>query len=392
MKHRIIKKFKEISGKILFIILVNLIIIAAADRLVGWLFKAPVQGQTIHQKKFIRLRQFQPNLDMTQLPSDYYISNTDGLVRKEVKFRTDEYGFLKPSRKHENPDLNIFFIGGSTTECQYVEEAKRFPVVVGNLIEEKTGLKVNAYNGGRSGSNSLHSIDILLNRILPLKPHTVLMMHNVNDVIILLYTGSYWNNHFNRSPIEEENFVLDSQPTVFSLSKRMFRFITPHLHFQTKKLSERIRARSNPDPSMADEWAGVRRGKLKYSKPWMLSEFKKMLRTFVAICKIHNVTPVLMTQQNRYTEYPDALIQRIMKQMKDDFGIEYHEFRTLYNDFNESIRLIAKDENILLIDLDVKIPKNKEFIYDTFHFNNKGSLLAAKIISAELIKSVIQKK
>jgi lysophospholipase L1-like esterase len=383
-------KIKNISGEILLIILINLIIIAVLDRLIGWIFKAPVEGRSVYHERSIRLRQFESNLDIMQYPSDYYMSNTDGLERKAVKFRTDELGFLKPSKKHEQPDINIFFIGGSTTECQYVEESKRFPVVAGNLIEEETGFKVNSYNGGRSGNNTLHSIDILLNRILPLKPDMVLMMHNVNDLIILLYAGTYWNEHFNRSPVVDQEIVLDRQPTLFSLSKRIFRFITPHLHFQTKNLFYRTKAAFGTAPEAVDEWAGIRRGKLKYSKEWMVSEFKKMLRTFVAVCKIHNVTPVLMTQQNRYTENPDQLIQRIMKQMNDDFGIEYNEFRTIYNEFTESIRAIAKEENILLIDLDVEIPRNKEFIYDTFHLNDKGSLLAAKVISSGIIKQIFE--
>ena len=60
-------------------------------------------------------------------------------------------------------------------------------------------IKINTYSSGVSGNNSMHSINILLNKILPLDPQVVVMMHNWNDLIVLLYEGGYWNDSC-RSP------------------------------------------------------------------------------------------------------------------------------------------------------------------------------------------------
>ena len=56
--------------------------------------------------------------------------------------------------------------------------------------------------------------------------------------------------------------------------------------------------------------------------------------------------------------------------------------------FNNIIRKIAQEKEIVLIDLDLLIPKTNEFIYDTVHLNNAGSILAAESISAALIKTI----
>ena len=57
-----------------------------------------------------------------------------------------------PSKVHDHPDLTLAFLGGSTTECIYVDENNRFPYLAGRLIEEQTGLKVNSYNAGRAAT------------------------------------------------------------------------------------------------------------------------------------------------------------------------------------------------------------------------------------------------
>ena len=94
------------------------------------------------------------------------------------------------------PDKVIVFLGGSTTECMFVDEDHRFPYVAGQILEQETGAKINSYNGGMSGSNSLNAIDILINKVIPLKPDVVVFMENINDLSTLLYEGTYWNKRY----------------------------------------------------------------------------------------------------------------------------------------------------------------------------------------------------
>ena len=109
-----------------------------------------------------------------------------------------------PSKIHDHPDLTIAFLGGSTTECIYVDEDNRFPYLAGRLLERQTHLKVNSYNAGRSGNNTLHCLNILLNKVVNLKPDIVVLMENINDLAILMYEKTYWNTNPSRSPIQEK--------------------------------------------------------------------------------------------------------------------------------------------------------------------------------------------
>jgi hypothetical protein len=75
------------------------------------------------------------------------------------------------------------------------------------LLEKKSGLRVNAYNAAMAGNNSLHSINILLNKVIPLQPNIVFMMHNINDLAILLHEDSYWNKNKYKSDLKLDKLI-----------------------------------------------------------------------------------------------------------------------------------------------------------------------------------------
>ena len=62
---------------------------------------------------------------------------SDGLEQKPYVLRVDRQGFIMPAKIHDHPDLTIAFLGGSTTECTYVDEDQRFPYLVGRLLERR---------------------------------------------------------------------------------------------------------------------------------------------------------------------------------------------------------------------------------------------------------------
>ena len=136
--------------------------------------------------------------------------NYDTLVAKKYLLRIDNDGFIVPSKKYANPDMSIVFLGGSTTECRYVAEDHRFPYLTGVLLEQQTGIKINSYNAARSGNHSLHSLDILLNKVFPIKPDIVVMLDNINDLVVLLYESSYWNHKSSKPVIFDINKEIDA--------------------------------------------------------------------------------------------------------------------------------------------------------------------------------------
>ena len=330
-------------------------------------------------KRSIKLREFNPLYRDILVPNQDAMRMSDGLAQKPFVLRVDRQGFIMPAKIHDRPDLTIAFLGGSTTECVYVEEANRFPYLVGRLLEQQTHLKVNSYNAARSGNNSLHSLNILLNKVVNLKPDIVVMMHNINDLAILIYEKSYWNANPSRSPIEER---LPAFKTVGQDLRRTFYLVRdltiPNLSRELKKIF------AFPGKTKGDEFHGVRGQKIIIDQDLLVREFSLNLQTFINICRARSVTPVLMTQASRLTESPDPVIQKPMRSLEMSQGITYAEFKGAFDRLNRTIREVGAKNQVLVIDLAKEIPPVKENISDVAHFNDRGSRLVAARIAAGL--------
>ncbi len=330
-------------------------------------------------KRSIKLREFNPLYRNILIPDASAMRMSDGLTQKPYVLRVDRQGFIMPSKIHEHPDLTIAFLGGSTTECTYVDEDLRFPYLAGRLIEEQTQLKVNAYNAGRSGNNTLHCLNILLNKVVNLKPNIVVLMENINDLAILMYEKTYWNTNPSRSPVQER---LPNFKTVGQDLRQTF-YLVRDLTFPN--LARAVKGIFHPDlKGKGDEFKDVRGQKITIDQDLLVREFTLNLQTFINICRARGITPVLMTQASRLTDQPDPLIKKMMHNLAVSQGITYAEFKGAFDGLNQTIREVGAKNGVLVIDLARAIPPVQENFSDVAHFNDHGSRLVAATIAAHL--------
>ena len=337
-----------------------LLLLLGFEKLIGLSF-----GQYKADTRYIRLRENLPLQNLKLTLNDAELEFTENIENKTYVFATDENGFIQPSLIHKNADLTLAFIGGSTTECMMVDEAKRFPHLTAELLSNEQ-FKVNSINAGVSGNDSLNSINAYLNKVIPFKPDVAILMHNVNDLSTLLHEGSYWNTNDYRSPIVYDDkslkaFIKTKFPNIFELLYRV-----------KSKYSGPV-----------DEFAHDRGKTKSINAERIYSLFEENLEMFVSISKAKNIQPVLMTQASRFTETPDQIILNKFKAL-ESLGINYAEFKKLYDGMNNRIRKVAAKNNLILIDLAKKIPQSKEYMIDSVHFNNRGSELVAKLILEQL--------
>ncbi|MFZ5448726.1 MAG: SGNH/GDSL hydrolase family protein [Thermodesulfobacteriota bacterium] len=323
------------------------------------------------ERRYIKLREYRPGTSLLLTLPRNHLPYTDNVFSKEYRFKIDSNGFIAPSKKYDHPDKVIVFLGGSTTECMFVDEDQRFPYLVGKMLEEETGKKINSYNGGMSGNNTLHAIDILVNKVIPLNPQVVVFMENINDLSTLLYEGTYWNERSVRAPLE----TLEKTKLVGKLLKEI---LFPQLNQAYRNLKEILAQ----EPW--DEFAQARGKKLTIDKARFVQEFSMNLQSLVCICQAHGITPVLMTQANRITDRPDPVVAAYIGRYGADTGIGYTQLKELFDAFNGTIREVGQKNQVMVIDLAQEIPPDKKFIYDIVHLNDAGCQLAARIIAARL--------
>ncbi len=378
--------FEKHSGlTISCLLLVAIIILTfATEKILGYRHEYSMFNFALPDRA-IRLREFPPMMEDSSFPAPPEGSEIyDTLVMKKYTLRTDKNGFIIPSERYSHPDISLAFVGGSTTVCHCVDEDLRFPYLAGVLLEKNLGIKINSYNAARTGNDSLHTINILVNKIIPLNPKIVLMMHNINDLTILLYERSYWNNNSSRSTLIDINKELTLKNYLRITRDRIIPNISTQIRIMSNHIKELLRAKHD------DEFADIRGKAITINKAEIIGQFEMNLQTFISICQARKIVPVLMTMPSRLTEHPDQLISLLFKRVQT--SVSYQDFKSLFDAFNDSIRKKAKENHILLIDLAREIPQEKEYMYDTVHYTEYGSVKIAHLVSEQLqpiVKSLL---
>jgi len=200
-------------------------------------------------------------------------------------------------------------------------------------------------------------------------------MHNINDMAVLTKTGSYWVAPQSRSIVQSRNF--DRKLSLMATLRGLKNFFMPNLYVYLKP---RLFHSLGP---LADEFeqTGIPWHQIK--KDQLAQQFKGSTTSFVTLCRSWGIEPILMTQFNRI-DSNDSAFQFWFENIKDR-GLSQMEFIELYDQFNEIIRQVAAENNVLLIDLDVLVPSSPKYIYDIIHLNEAGSLLVADLFAKEFI-------
>ena len=371
--------------KIIIIIFVSVLTLKFSDILFYNLYNPPAQPiQTIDKMsdRHIVLRENKPNINVKFTPSFNALDDSETLKDKTYFLKTDNNGFIKNNNKQtpisKNNSLKIIFFGGSTTESLFVDENKRFPSLLEKKLREKINENIFVYNAGVSGNNSLHSLINLISKGISIEPNYVVLMNNMNDLGSFKLSGSYWKAPISRSIInkpEEKNFFR----LVFNKTKD---FLIPNLYNYI-----RPRIRINKRVKSNDEWVEFRNNKIDYDK--LDDMYSSSIKSFIKVSRAWNIEPILMTQFNRVNS-ADPLWQKTFLKYEGNYDSN-NDYIKKYHQFNDIVRKIAKDYNVNLIDLAVKVPRNNNYIYDVVHLNENGSKVVADILTDFFIKKIITK-
>ncbi len=309
-------------------------------------------------------------------PRDYY------------DLKIDQEGFVAPSRIHDEPELKIVFLGGSTTENHLMDPEERFPFLAGRAIEKSTGMSTNSYNAGVAGNTSLHALTLFIYKVLSLRPSYAVMMEAVNDLSVLAHFGTY-DVDGPRAVVTthlQENSNFKRADLVVNGIKHLARGVFPNLYAALSEIKARFGS-AETHAAVADEFANARaRGAQPPSDDDIIARYTANLVSFIEVARAHGVRPILMTQVNRLTTSPDFAIRRGFERFPPP--MPYERYAGVYRRMNEAVRSIAQARGVLLIDLDFSIEKDSENFYDAVHLTAAGSRRAAGLIAQAIIDDI----
>jgi lysophospholipase L1-like esterase len=307
------------------------------------------------------MREPRPSSNLAKTPPKDLLAVADGLENKPYRLRVDENGFIKPSAVHQKAEASIVFLGGSTTECHFMNEDERFPYLVGRQLEATLGKRINSYNTGFAGNNTLHCLLLLQGKVLPMKPRAAVLMECINDLTFLKLLGDYWNSHATRGILQDKEYNPIKNWIIHNLI-----------------------GHKGASAVLGDEFFGQEAKPDSLSSAQLAAQYRKNIELFVFICRQHQIVPILMTQFNRFTETLPPNLEKQMTPVQQRWGFTYAQYLDNYKALNETMRDVAREQNVQLIDLDLLVPKTKDYMYDVVHLNANGSRFVADVVSKSL--------
>lgn len=302
-------------------------------------------------------------------------SDVDGTISH---FETDSNGFIEPSKIHTVADWDIVFMGDSTVECSFVQPEKRFPYLVGRKIEQATKQKVNSYNAGVSGADTLSLMKVLLMKIFPMEPDMVVLCNTDRELVYLLSQNKQDVHHMKGAENGKKKIIAYRDWVVQASLKRRV-LICLQLIFGRKKLEQAL--------SYKEETRKVLSSSLNDMEK-VLEMFEKDLLAFISLCQTRNIPLVLMTQANQYGKKDGDRLRNLYDiNIYPITNVNYDEYCKMIEKANDIIR---KKQNIVdMIDLE-RFAQNKDLLYDQVHYTNEGSEVIADYIF-EQIKRILVK-
>ncbi len=312
-----------------------------------------------------------------------FIVNSDG-------FRGDEIP--------EKANCKIITIGGSTTECVYLDQDEAWPYLLQNYLNKSLSNSVWVGNTGKSGMSTYEHI-AHASELLRQYPDIdlVVMLVGINDFQrALTMKNNYkpgaidrriYTRAFDRTPDYNPDLPFYKKTELWqTLSKLRFLFVE-------------VEHKQDAEGNSLQDWRDNRKAakEILNELPDLtqsLNDYEQNLKKIIHITSQHKIKLVFITQPVIWQKYLPKELQDLCwfggeGNYQIEKGKEYLSIEALEKGmrlYNEILRKICEEKKIFLIDLEDKLPKDTTVYYDDCHYNENGSKIVAGLISTEVEK------
>ncbi|QEC42329.1 SGNH/GDSL hydrolase family protein [Pseudobacter ginsenosidimutans] len=287
----------------------------------------------------------------------------------------NELGFRGESKPADfNSRLSIITVGGSTTECHFNNDDKTWPALLEHKLDDSFQ-HVWLNNAGLDGHSTFGHQVLLQDYLVKIKPKVILFLTGVNDVES--DRPSFHDQQNKRGAFSDLKHYLVNNSEVLSLLVNLARGWKAQQTHNTSGVN--IDPRQLPVSHMTDAESAAQ---LKLQQQF-LPGYRERVRELMDTCLKYQIKPVFITQPLLYGEGIDSVTQVNLATIrhKNVSGKCSWQVLELYND---ELRKLGAERNILVIDLAARMPKNSLYFYDESHFTNAGTEKVASIVNESL--------
>jgi lysophospholipase L1-like esterase len=314
--------------------------------------------------------EFSPNLQLITEPEEGLpgLKGPNHFTTNNLGFRGDYLTVPKPANEYR-----IFMVGGSTTECLYLDDRNAINRVVQNELNQQAAgkLSVKVYGAGKSGDASDDHCSMVIHRIAQLEPDVIVLFAGINDLTRSI--GNYDYLHFVAEIPPTKIPLLRSLASESQIARRFF-YLWTNTSPSTRQVFQEIHLRSQYKEA-ARLCASL---PVTDQQPRLdLTAYANNLKSIVAVARAHGAQVVLMTQQTTWNDPANPHLKdwqwticRSGQRYREDLMMKALEA------LNDQMRQVAREYSLPLYDLARTMPKSREFFYDDVHFNDEGARVA----------------
>ncbi|HSF41655.1 MAG TPA: SGNH/GDSL hydrolase family protein [Thermoanaerobaculia bacterium] len=311
---------------------------------------------------------------------------------------------LRGDELAENRDVRLLALGGSTTECLFLDGSEAWPrLLQDHLGAARKDTAIWVGNAGRSGHNTWHH-RVQAEKLLAQYPgiDTVLVLAGVNDLSQRLALDRAY------APPDPDR-VLDE-----AFEQKPLRFMHGPFYKRTalwqglEKIARRLRtAGTSQDPTgrIYVRWRQHRQGAsaTRTQLPDLgpaLEEYAANLRAIADTAARHGARAVFVTQPALWREDLPEDLERLLwmggvGRFQRESGHEYYSAGALasaMDAYNRALLEVCRGTpGAVCVDLAASLPRDTTSFYDDVHFNEAGSrrvarLLAERILGTDLLR------
>ena len=311
-------------------------------------------------------------------------------VASPAYFSTNKWGMrgsTPPVGAAWDEATTIITIGGSTTQCFFLDDSRTWPAVLEKQLQDN-GHDAWVGNAGQAGHSTIGHVAMVDGPIAKIRPDYVLFLVGVNDLSVSLRPQWHWDESMSESLLGSArsdglNWLLDHSRLAYRLH------LAKQVHFDGSTVRSKSFSVPLPtEPATGDEYIPVPGDdRILTSLPL----FRRNVERLISVVRSIGATPVFLTQPLLIEDSPQwaGVRARSTWMKKEKVHLTGDGYARLLDRFNEVLLDICAHRDAPCLDLAGLVPHSTDYYYDLVHYNDAGAKLIGEIVGAYFHEHVL---
>ncbi len=304
-------------------------------------------------------------------------------VSPTARYSTNRLGFRgdEPPRDWASAET-VLAIGGSTTQCFYLDDARTWPVRLQQKLRPSVP-RIWVANGGLDGHSTRGHLLFVRDVLAKVRPKFALFLVGINDLGLSLDDRARTaGSDFDRPSGLTWQQRLAARSRLFQVAWTWKQILFQKAYVVRVNRLERMPPHplAKPEPESGD---------LRDRLP-QLSEYRKNLGELIRACRELRVRPIFLTQPFQYgTSQREAALGIDLYWLKrSSRQVSVATLRRMLDVYNAELSTVCQKENCDMIDLAREISGSSRWFYDGVHFNEPGAERIAEVIAQAVARII----